>query len=178
MRRVFTLALLALILIGGQAFATDTTAPDWTLDASDGRTVTLAAAVDEGPVVLFFWATWCPFCKALMPHLQSIQHELGSSVQILALNIRDDGNPAGFLIERGYSFTLIEEADSVAELYGVHGTPGVIIVDRDQAIRFDLYDVSRPDIPSAVKERGRSAVATFMAAYWAAEIREALDVVL
>ncbi|MCP5091039.1 MAG: redoxin domain-containing protein, partial [Gammaproteobacteria bacterium] len=27
----------------------------------------------QQPVILLFWATWCPYCKALMPHLQSIR---------------------------------------------------------------------------------------------------------
>ena len=171
MRRAFKHALLSLMLITGSASAADSTAPDWTLETADGRAVVLSE-------VLFFWATWCPFCKALMPHLQSIDHELGESVEILALNFRDDGDPAGYIRERGYSFTLLQDAGPVAELYGVHGTPGVIIIDRDRMIRFNLYDLERPEIPATVRERGRGAVAAYLSAYWAAAIRRNIDNVL
>src|SRR3546814_9228256 len=30
------------------------------------------------PTVVLFWATWCPYCKALMPHLQSMLDEYGN----------------------------------------------------------------------------------------------------
>lgn len=178
MRHLYSTSLLILTLIATTAAADTATAPDWTLETPDGREVTLSEAVEERPVVLFFWATWCPFCKALMPHLESIDLELGDTVEILALNIRDDGDPRGYLAERGYSFTLLEDADSVAELYDVHGTPGVMIIDQNRAIRFDLHDLARPVIPEAVKARGRSGVAAYISAYWAAEIRRRLDDVL
>ena len=47
-----------------------------------------------GPTIILFWATWCPYCKALMPHLQSILDEYPGQLQVLALSIRDDGDPA------------------------------------------------------------------------------------
>ena len=110
-----------------------------------------------------------------MPHLQSIGVEYGDSVDILALHFRDDGDPVAFLRARGYDFEILPEAESVAELYGVHGTPGVIIVDRDRAIRFNLYDLPRPKVPEATSAEGRTAVAGYLAPYWAAEIRKRLD---
>ena len=50
-------------------------APDWALVSSEGQTVRLRDEVKQQTTVLFFWATWCPYCKALMPHLQSIRLE-------------------------------------------------------------------------------------------------------
>lgn len=43
----------------------------------------------ERPTIILFWATWCPYCKALMPHLQSIMLEHPGKVDVLALNIRE-----------------------------------------------------------------------------------------
>ena len=37
--------------------------PDWSLATVNGETVNLGETVSERPVVLFFWATWCPFCR-------------------------------------------------------------------------------------------------------------------
>ncbi len=52
----------------------------------------------EGPTIILFWATWCPYCKALMPHLQSIVDEFDGRAPYWAakLRIEIDG-----LLERG-----------------------------------------------------------------------------
>jgi thiol-disulfide isomerase/thioredoxin len=149
------------------------TAPDWTLTTVDGVAVTLSEAVAEQPVVLLFWATWCPYCKALMPHLYSIQLERGADVKVLALHFRDDkGDPVAFIRDAGYDFTLLPNSEDVAGLYEVWGTPGVIIVDRDMKIRFNLYDLPKLDPPGS---KSRSAL---LAPHWAAEIRTQLRIVL
>jgi hypothetical protein len=33
---------------------------------------------------VLFWATWCPYCKALMPHVQSNLDEYGKQVRVVA----------------------------------------------------------------------------------------------
>ncbi|MEO1203893.1 MAG: TlpA disulfide reductase family protein, partial [Pseudomonadota bacterium] len=135
------LILLLLVTTAAPASAAENElAPDWTLESPSG-TVRLSERIEDGPVVLFFWATWCPFCKALMPHLQSIELEYSDRVEVLALHFRDDNDPERFLRERGYPFTVLPDAGPVAELYGVHGTPGVIIVDQERVLRFNLYDL-------------------------------------
>ncbi|MGZ8430137.1 MAG: redoxin domain-containing protein, partial [Candidatus Deferrimicrobiaceae bacterium] len=45
--------------IAGSGRSTDFTLPDL-----DGRPVTLGRYLGKKPVLLFFWATWCPECKA------------------------------------------------------------------------------------------------------------------
>ena len=42
------------------------------------------------PVVVDFWATWCAPCKAMVPHLQKIQDEVGDQVKIVKLNIEEN----------------------------------------------------------------------------------------
>jgi cytochrome c biogenesis protein CcmG/thiol:disulfide interchange protein DsbE len=177
-------AWLAAILVGVLPLATasagaERVAPDWTLQKPDGEYVTLSEVAAERPVVLLFWATWCPYCKALMPHLQSIGIEYGESIEILAIHFRDDkGDPVGFVREAGYGFTLVEDGDDVAKANGVWSTPGLLIVDRDRNVRFDIYTVPRPDMPQSEEESGHRRKAAYRAPYWAAAIRESLDAVL
>lgn len=149
-------------------------APNWSLESAQGDTVRLSREVRKQPVVILFWATWCPYCKALMPHLQSIELEYGDNVQVLAVNFRDKGDPVGFIKNAGYDFTVLPDGGAVAELYGVWGTPGVVVVDEDQRIVFDLRDLPPYQSERAELMEGHSQKAAFRAPYWAAEIRKAL----
>ena len=86
--RLIPMILLVSILIAAPLRAEES--PDWTFETIDGSDLTLSEAVSEQTTILFFWATWCPYCKALMPHLQSIELEYGDDVEIVAILIVDE----------------------------------------------------------------------------------------
>ncbi|MGI9341459.1 MAG: TlpA family protein disulfide reductase [Gammaproteobacteria bacterium] len=161
----------------GPAMAAD--APvTWTLQTPAGASVSFPEA-REGPVILLFWATWCPFCKALMPHLQSIVYEYpGDALTIYAIHFRDDdGDPVGYMRANGFDFTVLLDGGEVAAAYGVHATPGLLVFDRDNHKVFDIYDAmdefnSTYTLPDGLKNRQKAAR---KAPFWAAEIRKALD---
>lgn len=153
-------------------------APDWTLTSSDGELTRLSVEVREQPVVLFFWATWCPYCKALMPHLQSMRLEYGDAIRILAINFREKGDPVGFIEEKGYDFTVLPDGDEVAKIYDVYGTPGILVVDGEQQIVFDLRHLPPYGPPNTGEKVSHSKRAAYIAPYWAAAIRVSIDSVL
>ncbi|MBD8519656.1 redoxin domain-containing protein [Lysinibacillus sp. FSL R7-0073] len=64
------------------------TPPDFTLTSLDGEDITLSDLRGK-KVVLNFWATWCPPCKAEMPHMQSFYDKYGQekNVEIIAVNL-------------------------------------------------------------------------------------------
>ena len=129
-------------------------------------------------LVLEFWATWCPYCKALMPHLQSILDEYPGRVRVLALSIRDDGDPAAVLAEYGFDFTPLTAADAVAESWGVKGTPGLFLADTGGRVVFDRLRIpaaaqSGPAQAESVMKHYQKAARN--APYWAAQLRLALD---
>ena len=179
MRKYATIvAVLGLILVGASPAIAEELAPDWTLVSAESKSIRLSEEVQDQPVILFFWATWCPYCKALMPHLQSIRLEYGDKVKILAINFRDDGDPVAFVKNAGYNFTVLPDGDEVAAAYGVHGTPGVIVVDGDRHIRFDLRALPRKEPPASGKPASHKKKAAYRAPYWAAEIRKSIDSIL
>lgn len=175
-----TLLTILLITLGaGTGLAQDgDIAADWTLQTPDGISVTLADEAREQTTVLFFWATWCPYCKALMPHLQSIRLQYGDDVEILAINFREDGDPVALIENAGYDFTLLLNGDAVAENYDVRGTPAVFVVDEQRQIVFDLRDLPRLEPPDTGKPAGNSRKAAYRAPFWAAEIRKSIAGVL
>jgi thiol-disulfide isomerase/thioredoxin len=172
-----SLVAAALVLVSTTSFGAEL-APDWRLATSDGGSIRLSQEVKEQPVVLLFWATWCPYCKALMPHLQSIRLEYGTKVKILAIQIKDKKDPMPFIDDAAYDFTVFPHGDDVAELYEIYGTPGVIIVDEDRLMQFDLRALPNREVPSNGEKISHGKKAAYKAPYWAAELRKALDTVL
>ncbi|MEO5627148.1 MAG: TlpA disulfide reductase family protein [Dokdonella sp.] len=118
-----------LLLLCGSAIAEDR-AIAWEGVGTDGKALHFDPDHLKRPAILLFWATWCPYCKALMPHLQKVLDDAGkANLDVYAIDIKDDGDPVAELRERGQTFTLVRDGDLIADQYGVQGTPSLLLVD-------------------------------------------------
>ena len=107
---------------------------DFTLETLDGQTVSLAD-YKEKVVVLNFFATWCPPCKAEMPHLQAFHEQAPNDVVLLGINLtkRDDEIEVLEQFLHDYEVTypvLLDKQDEVGDLYEVLSIPTTYILDR------------------------------------------------
>lgn len=171
------LTIVLLFLVAGTVNAQEyPQASSFSLEAADGAALNLPAD-QQGIGIYLFWASWCPYCRALMPHLQSLEDEHGNAVTVYALNFRDQQDPVAYIEEHGFDFVLLPQADDVAESWGVQGTPGLFIVDHDGKVRFNLYDVLATN-PPGFDTLNHSQRAQRRAPFWAARIRETLDEVM
>lgn len=137
-------------------------APDWALDTSDGRDLRFHQDAADTPAVLLFWASWCPYCAKLFPHLEALWREYGPrGVRFYALNVWEDSDPVAYFAEHGYTMPLLLAADLVGEDYGIKGTPGLLVTNRDQHI---VYQRQRGAEPAAVAARVRAALEAALAA--------------
>ena len=66
-----------------------TRAPAVALEDLDGKPVDLGRYVGTQPVLLEFWATWCPLCQALEPALTAAHARFGRAVQFVAIGVGD-----------------------------------------------------------------------------------------
>ncbi len=114
-------------------------APDFRLRTLDGQVVQLSQL--RGRVVIInFWASWCPPCRAEMPALQRVYeayHDQG--LELLAVNLTpQDRLPdiEAFVHKHGLTFPiLLDEEGAVAQQYRVHAVPTTYFVDREGVIR-------------------------------------------
>src|SRR4051794_2950737 len=65
-----------------------------TVQSLDGKDVSLAQYVGKTPVVIEFWATWCPNCKELEPTLKSAMTKYSSRVKFVGIAVSVNENPA------------------------------------------------------------------------------------
>lgn len=108
-------------------------APDFTLEDIDGNQVSLSDFAGK-PVLINFWASWCPPCRVEMPELQRVyKAQQDSGFAILAVNLLYQDNlddVYDFFRQTKISFpTLLDEHGTVAATYRVGSLPTSVFVD-------------------------------------------------
>ena len=60
-----------------------------TLKQLDGKKITFKDAVQQGPVIISFWATWCKPCQSELEALKDLEDSWKNKVRIIAVSIDD-----------------------------------------------------------------------------------------
>ena len=109
-------------------------APSFVLTGTDGTRVTLADLAGE-PLVINFWASYCPPCKAEMPLLQR-RVNASSKVRLVLINEGDSSQSArDFLSATGIQLpALLDSSLAVGRAYGVVPLPTTVFVRADGTI--------------------------------------------
>ena len=110
------------------------TPPALSLPDLDGRTVSLAGL--RGQVVLvYFWATWCPYCVRELPStIESLQRRYrDQGLTVLAVNFEERREKVSAWVRaRGLSMPVLLDADGdVSGDYRVTATPTAVLLDRE-----------------------------------------------
>lgn len=110
-------------------------APNFELKTLDGKKVKLSDYRGK-KVILNFWATWCPPCKAEMPDIQKYYNEADDDVEILAVNIDPQYDVKKFVREANVTFpVLLDSDDEVNTLYRILTIPTTYFIDGEGIIR-------------------------------------------
>jgi len=133
-------------------------APDISLPDSEGRPFTLSQL--RGKVVLLnFWATWCPPCRAEMPSMQVLWDSLkGPGFELVAVNVGEDEDLVfAFRHELGTTLTfpvVMDKSGTSTRKYPVVGLPTSYVLDKKGRIVYVAEggrDWTSPAIVNAIK---------------------------
>jgi len=88
-------------------------------------------------VILNFWATWCPPCRAEMPSMEKLYNQFKTQgLEILAVNISENNNTVKqFIQNNNYTFPIMMDSNGrVSGIYGIKAIPTSFIIDREGKI--------------------------------------------
>jgi len=114
-------------------------APDVSLQTMDGQSFQLSKL--KGSVVMLdYWATWCPPCRASLPNVNKLSQDkdlAAKGLKVYAINCRETQETAQkFVQDNHYTFTVpLDPSGEFGTKYLVQGIPTTVIVGRDGTIK-------------------------------------------
>jgi cytochrome c biogenesis protein CcmG, thiol:disulfide interchange protein DsbE len=117
--------------------------PEFTLPDTQGSTLTLSNFRGKA-VIVNFWATWCPPCRAEMPAMQRLYEEFRQQgLEILAVNSTQSDTIAAvnqFITDFGLTFpVLLDEFGNTGVLYQIEALPTTFFINREGVIEEIVY---------------------------------------
>ncbi|HEV8409215.1 MAG TPA: TlpA disulfide reductase family protein [Gemmatimonadaceae bacterium] len=112
-------------------------APGAKLEMLDGKPGDLSAYIGKSPIVMEFWATWCPNCKEIEPAMLAVQKKYAGKVQFI-----------------GVAVSVNESPELVRRYVEKHGLAGVQFYDR-KGTALDAYDVPATSFVVVINKAGK-----------------------
>ena len=144
MNSVFTTSLTVLVSLSFLTFSTladedlvGKGAPAWELKDTDGKPIKSSDFAGK-VVVLDFWATWCPPCKAEIPGFVELQKNYSDKGLVIVGVSLDEQGPAvvkPFMKQFGMNYPVVMGDDKIIEDFGgIQAIPTTFVIDRSGKI--------------------------------------------
>lgn len=117
-------------------------APDMDISEWIGDDLGSIASMKGKPVLLLFWATWCPHCRKAMPGIEENvwQKYQDKGLQVVAVTKNSRGQTSDkvreYLTENGYTMPVAIDPGTTSRNYGVSGIPAAALVDKEGNVVF------------------------------------------
>ncbi len=148
LKRVAPFFLLFFLFLPLTASAVEVgdTIPSFSGTDLDGNPLDLATIIGKQPLMLVFWASWCPNCKSEVPKVNVLQEKYApQGMAFIGVNVGFNDS-----VERARSFmkstkmthpVLFDKKGAISYLYKVQGVPTIIVADKRGRVAFKNFGV-------------------------------------
>lgn len=133
------LSAVAMLAVARPVFAQEgiavgAMAPGAAVEMLDGKPADLAQYIGKTPVVLEFWATWCPLCRKLEPQMQAAREKYAGRVTFVSVGVKDNQTP-----EKQKAFAeaqhiggefVFDRSGKAVEAYKAPHTSYLVVIDK------------------------------------------------
>ena len=144
------------------------TAPNFELNDTNGKRVSLHEALSHGPVVAAFFKVSCPTCQFTFPFLQRLFQSYGfDHAAFLGISQDDAEDTRDFCAEYGVGFTVLvdEEGYPASNEYGIANVPTIYLIAPNGRVQVDSVGFGKKALEKIAEElarvQGRSAAPLF-----------------
>ena len=130
-------------------------APAVMVQSLDGKQVDLARYIGKTPMLIEFWATWCPNCRELMPSLLAAEKKYGKRVKFVAIAVAINQSPER--VRRWIAAnplphdTFYDLEGKAAGAFDAPATSYVVVIDRTGRVVYTGLG-GKQDLETALKK--------------------------
>lgn len=148
MKRYLALPLIALLTIGSMALASATKSmvgqklPELKLDYVGNKPETAGK-----PMVVEFWATWCPPCRTSIPHLNEVYKKYkDKGLVIVGITDEDNATVRKFTKDNPIDyFPATDRNGKLSKEFGIQGIPHAVLVNKSGEIVWEGHPMQLKD---------------------------------
>jgi thiol-disulfide isomerase/thioredoxin len=130
-------------------------APTAVVQTLDGEPADLAQFVGKSPVLIEFWATWCPLCRQLEPTIKSLHDKYNGKLEIVHLVVPQNQTPERakeYVQRRGLPGRFYFDAEGAAyKAFAAYHTSYIVVLDRHGTV-VHSEDGPKQDLETAVEK--------------------------
>jgi peroxiredoxin len=133
----------------------DQAAPDFSLKSLSGENFRLSSYKGKS-VLLIFITTWCPSCRAEIPHYKTIYETYSKKgLEVAMIDIQESiGTVSRFASRHQFPFRiLLDSKGDVSSAYDIVGVPAMILIDKDGKIASRQYELMDSLLESLVTKQ-------------------------
>jgi thiol-disulfide isomerase/thioredoxin len=131
------------------------TAPGAKVATLDGKDADLSAYIGKMPVLMEFWAVWCPNCKELEPTLLSVSKKYGSRVKFIGIAVSVNETPdrvKAFVEKHGLPGDhFFDTKGNATGAYDVPATSYIVVLDKTGKVVYTGLG-GKQDLEAAIKK--------------------------
>ncbi len=161
MNRLFGAALTLALTLGAAASAgaqigipVGSDAPGAAVHELDGTATNISKYIGKSPVIIEFWATWCPVCKELEPKMLDLARRYGSQVKFLGVAVSVNESPKRVKLyaeKYHYPYDIVFDTDGEAvTAYDVPATSYIVVIDASGKVVYTGQGADQ-DLEAALK---------------------------